>query len=81
MKKYSFLVLFFVLCVPFYAKGEETMTKALKPVASSAEEICPVLEGMKIPDETVKTVDGSEVSLNDVVAKKPTVLIFYRGGW
>lgn len=81
MRQFRFLVLFLFLLLPFYAKGEEKMTKALKPVASSAEEVCPVLEGMKIHDAVVKTVDGKEISLHDVISKKPTVLIFYRGGW
>lgn len=74
-------VLFLILWIPFFAKGEEKMTKALKPVASSAEEVCPVLEGMKIPDAVVKTVDGRELSLFEIITRKPTVLIFYRGGW
>ncbi len=81
MKHYSFLILFFFLCIPFYARGEEKMTNVLKPVASSAEEVCPVLVGTKIPEVTAKTVDGKDVALYDVITKKPTVLIFYRGGW
>jgi len=30
---------------------------------------------------TVKTADGSPVSLKALVMQKPTIVIFYRGGW
>jgi peroxiredoxin len=50
-------------------------------VASAAEAICPLLVGAKIPTLTLKTQDGADFDLNAAVAQKPTVLIFYRGGW
>lgn len=81
MKRSSFFVLVFFLLFSFHARGEEKMAKALKPAASSAEDVCPVLAGTKIPEALVKSVDGKDVALYDVITKKPTVLIFYRGGW
>ncbi|MDW7682180.1 MAG: peroxiredoxin-like family protein, partial [bacterium] len=48
---------------------------------ASAEEICPLLVGQKIPIVTLKTHDGANFDLNAAVTQKPTVLIFYRGGW
>jgi peroxiredoxin len=33
------------------------------------------------PNVTVKTAGGSPVSLQALLMQKPTVLIFYRGGW
>ena len=37
--------------------------------------------GDSIPDVTLRTVDNQEVKLRTLVAEKPTVLIFFRGGW
>ncbi|MBI4546527.1 MAG: AhpC/TSA family protein [Ignavibacteriae bacterium] len=51
------------------------------PPVASAEEIHPLLIGMKIPDVTVNATDGSPFRLSEAIEKKPTVLIFYRGGW
>ncbi len=48
---------------------------------SSPGEICPVLVGTEIPDALIQDLDGNEVSLHEAVGGKPTVLIFYRGGW
>lgn len=61
--------------------GENNMTQDSKKIAASAEEICPLLVGVKIPTLTLKTQDGADFDLNAAAAQKPTVLIFYRGGW
>ena len=37
--------------------------------------------GDSIPDVTLRTVDNQEVKLRTLVAEKPSVLIFFRGGW
>jgi len=37
--------------------------------------------GDAIPDVTLRTEENKEVSLRKLVSEKPTVLIFYRGGW
>lgn len=50
-------------------------------VAASAEEIRPLLVGSAVPSVTVRTIDGTEVDLREVVLQKPSVLVFYRGGW
>lgn len=50
-------------------------------VASSAEEICPVREGMELPDLTVFSIEGEPFNINEAVARQPTVLVVYRGGW
>jgi peroxiredoxin len=38
-------------------------------------------EGDSIPDVRLRTDDNREVSLRKLAGEKPTVLIFYRGGW
>ena len=52
-----------------------------REVASSAQEISPLLPGLKAPDVTFRQLDGSPLSLSAAVSEKKTVLIFYRGGW
>ena len=37
--------------------------------------------GDAIPDVSLRTEENQAVSLRKLVAEKPTVLIFYRGGW
>jgi len=37
--------------------------------------------GDSVPDVKLRTEEGNEVSLRKLVSEKPTVLIFYRGGW
>jgi peroxiredoxin len=49
--------------------------------ALQASEVNPVLTGTPIPDVNVTSVDGEDKSLMQMVKEKPTVLIFYRGGW
>ncbi len=43
--------------------------------------ISPLLVGEKIPNLTLKSVDNTAVNLLDLIGKKRTVLVFYRGGW
>ena len=37
--------------------------------------------GDSIPDVTLRAVEDKEVRLRKLVADKPAVLVFYRGGW
>ncbi|MGA9408060.1 MAG: peroxiredoxin-like family protein [Bacteroidota bacterium] len=50
-------------------------------VADRADDIHPLLVGMNVPDVVLTDVEGKEVKLYSLLEKKPTVLIFYRGGW
>lgn len=50
-------------------------------MAESAEETTPLGPGGPVPDVTLETADGDAFDLRSEVAKQPTVLIFYRGGW
>jgi peroxiredoxin len=44
-------------------------------------DISPLLIGETIPGMNLKTVDGITISILEKIAKKKSVLIFYRGGW
>ncbi len=41
----------------------------------------PLEVGDSIPDVKLRTEENEQVSLRKLVSAKPTVLIFYRGGW
>jgi len=41
----------------------------------------PLKAGDSIPDVKLRTEDNQEVSLRTLASEKPTVLVFYRGGW
>jgi alkyl hydroperoxide reductase subunit AhpC len=58
-----------------------TMALDRTAIADKAENITPILNGASAPNVTVKTADGSPVSLNALIMQKPSVVIFYRGGW
>ncbi|WP_303918667.1 peroxiredoxin-like family protein [Draconibacterium sediminis] len=46
-----------------------------------AEDISPLLNGEVLPDAVLKAPDGSEHNLTGVLKQKPSVVLFYRGGW
>lgn len=50
-------------------------------IADSADNVTPLLVGQNAPNSKLQTVDGAPVSLKAFTMQKPTVLIFYRGGW
>ena len=52
-----------------------------RPLAENAEAVCPLLPGMKVPEVLVRNLEGESVSLAQILSGKPSVLIFYRGGW
>lgn len=49
--------------------------------ASTPDAVKPITVGQKIPDVAVQNGKGEDVNLRELVAQKPTALIFYRGGW
>ncbi len=50
-------------------------------VPASAEEVRPLLVGSAVPDVRLPAADGDDVDLLAEAQAKPTILIFYRGGW
>jgi len=52
-----------------------------KSVPSRAEDAVPLKVGARVPNTTVKTLDGKDILLSAALDKKPAVVIFYRGGW
>lgn len=54
---------------------------ALHAGLGAGAEIQPLEKGASIPELTLRTVKGEAFDVNQAVASKPAVLIFYRGGW
>jgi len=50
-------------------------------IAEVAEDVTPLLVGTTVPNVTVRTADGSPMSLSALLMEKPSVIVFYRGGW
>ena len=50
-------------------------------VAESPENIKPILTGTDVPQLILQDVNDNPFNLNEAIAKQPTILIFYRGGW
>ncbi|MEO5628945.1 MAG: redoxin domain-containing protein, partial [Thermomonas sp.] len=50
-------------------------------LASSQEQVRPILLGSKMPDVPLRTVAGKPTTLKAQVGGKPAILVFYRGGW
>lgn len=81
--KRSGLVLALLVGSVGVARGKDGPGKssAESAVAASAGEVRPLLIGAKVPEVTLKTATGKPVNLRKTVMEKPTVVIFYRGGW
>lgn len=50
-------------------------------VAAAPELVCPLLNGMNIPEVSVRSADGSMFEIAKAVEQKPAIFVFYRGGW
>lgn len=50
-------------------------------VAEKPEDISPLLIGEKVPDTEITTVENIKIPLTEIVKEKPSILLFYRGGW
>lgn len=51
------------------------------PVPLTAQEVHPLAVGDSVPDGILSTIKGKDVEFRKLIAQKPNVLIFYRGGW
>ncbi|MCE9615710.1 MAG: dienelactone hydrolase family protein [Lentisphaerae bacterium] len=51
------------------------------PYADSPDRVRPLDVGDSVPDAALTTLDGKTVRLTDVLADKPTILVYFRGGW
>lgn len=61
--------------------GQMEMSIGENIYPQKAEDISPLLVGEKIPMAMMMNQKGKMVDLNKMIAEKPTILVFYRGGW
>lgn len=75
----------FVISAATVAWAQETRPttrpSTVETVAESASDVNPLAAGRHIPALVLKTAEGKPFDLSAEVAKAPTVVIFYRGGW
>ena len=69
MKKLLFISLVFIGC-----------TNQLS-IPLVAEDISPILIGETLPNANFQNPKGEYIQLKALLEEKPTVLVFYRGGW
>jgi peroxiredoxin len=50
-------------------------------VPEKAEDISPLLIGETLPKASLRDANGKTIEFNTIIKEKPTVLVFYRGGW
>ncbi len=74
MRKLACMAL--LLCTTFSSYAFERNT-----IADSAQQVTPLLNGMSAPETTLRTPGGAPVSLKAILMNKPTLILFYRGGW
>lgn len=63
-----------------HASGDSTI-KTIGGAPLKAEDISPLLIGEFVPDLKLVSAEGKDFDLNQFISQKPTILIFYRGGW
>jgi|AntRauTorckE6833_2_1112554.scaffolds.fasta_scaffold00090_30 peroxiredoxin len=49
--------------------------------AASADQVTPLLISSQIPNVSLTSIEGESVNLRNMASQKPTILVFYRGGW
>ena len=54
---------------------------AVAAVPTAADEVCPLKVGQNVPGVALRTLDGLPFRLDQAVRSRPSVIVFYRGGW
>jgi len=72
MKHLSITLLFIGITTLLFSQSE---------IAAEPTAISPLLIGEKIPNITLSDVSGKKLNLLEVATQKPSVIVFYRGGW
>jgi peroxiredoxin len=78
MKKFVYASMIGLLMV-FFAVNLAADTR--EDIHGSADQVQPLLAGMKAPDFTVRDVENQVFHFEAGVQAKPIVLTFFRGGW
>ncbi len=57
------------------------LTTSFAQIPENAEEISPLKVGEKIPSVALTSTEGIQINTLDIIKEKPSIVIFYRGGW
>lgn len=80
VRSHCCLLLVLIACTSASAADSQPLPAA--PIAATAELAKPLAVGMKVPvTVAVQKPDGSATTLAAALDGKPTVVVFYRGGW
>ena len=74
----SFALLLGSIAIPSSASNIQTDANG---IAESAFEVSPILPGMKVPNTQIEDKFKKPIQTAELFAKKPTILVVYRGGW
>lgn len=58
-----------------------SLLKSFSQIAALPEDISPLLIGETLPNEIILNDKDEQVNLYTILQAKPTVIVFYRGGW
>ena len=76
--KYLFILSFFLFAACTSTVPEQSSEVN---VPQDAFDIRPLLIGESLPDVSLTGIDGNQTSIAGLVADKPSMIVFYRGGW
>ena len=62
-------------------KGAEMSSLNRRRPAPTPQDVCPLLMGSRVPAITLTTLEGQPLDLEAASRARPTVIVFYRGGW
>lgn len=57
------------------------MNNSTAQLPTIPEDISPLLVGETVPNVPLTSLEGASISVHDIIKEKPTILIYYRGGW
>ena len=63
------------------AVGGAMITVRADQVPTDAMDVRPLLIRAEVPAVTLRTAEGADFDLAAAVKKKPSIVVFYRGGW
>ena len=69
------VIMIFLISSPLIADSK------LPSPADSPGKVQPLKVGDFIPDGTLLDIEGKTFDLAKAVSEKPSILVFYRGGW
>lgn len=79
--KFLFVVFFSLFAIACTTHSKTEVAQTVIDVPLRAEDVRPLLVGATIPDVNLHSIEGKTVSLQSLLDGRPTLIIFYRGGW